>query len=196
MITTMSDNGYGYFYCRADGHIFDEQDQHSLNNDKHAICPLCRQTMHVGDEALGVEVSRYHLGMYADPTRVLGMTWFHRLLVAPGDFRYEQNYFRPGTHVGTLRTVEEWTRCHVLPHESTYLTTFTIRPEAKVHPEIMDDFDDWSEAEDMLRQEDGPDVILYVNRYEGTGDISLLVNPAMLSPVDFEFTPARQEKAA
>ena len=120
---------------------------------------------------------------FLDIDTVKDSVWYHVTTTDPSEWRYETsaNWYYRMTHVGTHLTTNDY-RCYNLKREKVRTLSFRIKPEAKVCDYIVNDFNNWMTHEDAIRF-GKYDVLRYINRYEGPGQISLLVNPAVLEMV-------------
>lgn len=85
-------------------------------------------------------------------------------------------------HVGTYRSSSTLQRWHKRRIRSSHLPPVNgiwrmrIKPEAIMHPKVAKDYSAWDTG-----VPDGYDVLRYLNVWESPGQISLLVNPRMLT---------------
>lgn len=108
----------------------------------------------------------------ADPEDVLGTEWFHATDVK--DWLTRVQYGNVVTHLGSRHTAlsrRNYGQIHRLQ----------LDPTARVHPVVFRDYFDTCDNLDCFREAFGDyTVIRYVNWWETPGEISLLVDPAVL----------------
>lgn len=153
---------------------------------RFVICAWCGDEFTLHSATVSVDPECAHLFGPSAHTAIRSATWLHVSDVPPEKFRFGSTHESQNldvTHVGTMPTVDEVViQDHLGLRASNaplYLYEFLLADNVLIAPEVIDRNDWDGEVEDLILGQ-GYGVVPYLNRYEGVGQVSLLVNPSYL----------------
>lgn len=90
-------------------------------------------------------------------------------------------------HIGHLKTVQDASKQLLFPQIPMYFWKLEISPTATIAPWVTVDLDNsWKKETKEFKNFIGFDGVRYLNLYEGTGLVSILLNPETIQPLSVE----------
>ena len=156
-------------------------------------CDNCGNSISIIESSLTVLPSSVPM---LEKDNIKTTTWFHATNIynwlEEVSFDYgdeDDDMIRPYVHVGSKDAALELGKWKYLEENDNdddmfYLWEVTLNVEAILADGILEDRDEWlDEVTDTARKALGADAIRYLNKWESSGSISLLVDPRYLTAV-------------
>lgn len=175
------------FACPICHRAMNDREAQRLRDWMGVPCGGCGNVFDIDNVSLNVSPLSAPL---LDKSEVKQRTWFHTTNV--------QNWLPAVTeakkyvHLGSLDSALErasdtyynQTAEWKIENPTSFLWEITIKPEAVVSDDVMQDENKWFDAvSDCTTKHLGGDVQRYLNRWEAAGSISLLVDPRQIEAV-------------
>lgn len=175
------------FYCKSCGtHLTMEAEMEmKFNEVVECVCGTL-----LGSYTAPLRVKPDSVPVLRDKEAVKTTIWYHATNIPDWLAKVSAGEDRPYVHVGTYDAAAELAAGRYWPNGENgatgdvFLWEVMVNPEAVISDDIVQDENQWCETvQSCSREHLGGDVQRYLNRWEGTGAISLLIDPKMLTEV-------------
>lgn len=188
-------DGYSIYSCRSCNASFSNVQVQKFRVDFMNMVCSCGDKMNLVDSAVSVLPESAHM---LDIDEVKSSVWYHATESDNWLDAVKQLELIPYVHIGTRKAamdrakqISKRSLRRTGKNSKIWLWQVTVDSNASIASSILDDEDDWLTAVTECSVKGlGGNAIRYVNRYESTGSVSLLIDPTFISSDSVEEIPA------
>jgi hypothetical protein len=169
------ENNSHSFYCYT---CFGPMTDDSTESGFSANCANCNEEVEEASDA-GPLLKRSEVMFFSDD-ETKRASWYHSSDSPDWEERIADGTIT-SVHAGSLNAAEDRVTGLGRKNDTTWVYELRIKPEASVDPNIFND-DPVNESA-WKKQEDKSDVVRYMNLYEDSGSISVLLNSSQVEVV-------------
>lgn len=186
MESSLSPAQFSAFACHTCGSHITKEGEKQVKIDGYAECSCGR----IVDGIMARLLMAPSSVPFLDKKHITSEVWYHTTNVEDWFEAVTDSSERPYVHVGRESAALErafncyWDNGQTEAQGDVFMWQLMVSPDAVIANEIIQDEDTWCErVTECSRKHLGGDVQRYLNKWEGTGEISLLIDPKFLIPV-------------
>lgn len=176
-------NDLSAFFCHHCKEHMGKTEQQELTTDCYTVC-FCGEKSSIYTTGLKVLPEAVP---FLQPDTIKETEWFHATRVEDWLHLIQSSPQRPYVHAGTKAAAlqlaaDQYFNGNPEHDEDIFLWKLTINPNAVIAEDIVDDESRWNRTvQKCSREHLGGDIQRYLNRWESSGSISLLLDPLTIS---------------